>query len=425
MSEGTFAFGGTSQVGASSQLEATSQGGASSQVGPTSQLGATSQLGPTAPFSATSPLRGTFPFRADHVGSLLRPPALVAARDAFREGRLSADALRRVEDEAIRDAVDLQEGLGLPVVTDGEFRRTWWHLDFLTAFDNVERVAPKVKARFHTHAGPLELEAPGLRVTGKLSRRAPILVDHFRFLRSATSAVAKMTLPSPSIMHFRGGREAIDAHAYPDLDEFFADLARVYSEEVADLAAAGCTYLQIDETNLAYLCDPALREQVRSRIHADPDELVHTYARLINASIANRPSSMRVMLHLCRGNYRSAWAAEGGYEPVAEVLFNEIDVDGYFLEFDDARSGDFGPLRYLPKGKVVVLGLITSKHGELENRYAVRRRINDAARFAPLEQLALSPQCGFASTCEGNVLSAAEQRAKLSLVVELAREVWH
>ncbi len=282
-----------------------------------------------------------------------------------------------------------------------------------------------MKARFHTSAGPLELEAPGLRVSGKLSRPAPILVDHFRFLRSTTSAVAKMTLPSPSIMHFRGGRAAIDPVAYPDLDEFFCDLARVYREEVADLGRAGCKYLQIDETNLAYLCDPALREQVRSRIHTDPDELVHTYARLINASLSSRPADMRVMLHLCRGNFRSAWAAQGGYEPVAEVLFNEIDVDGYFLEYDDERSGSFAPLRCLPRGKTAVLGLITSKRGELENRCAIKRRIDEAARFAPLEQLALSPQCGFASTCEGNVLSPREQRAKLSLVVELAREVWH
>ena len=366
-----------------------------------------------------------FPFRAHHVGSLLRPASLIAARDAYRDGRLGDDALRGAEDAAIREAVALQESLGLPVVTDGEFRRTWWHLDFLTAFDNVRRVPPKVKARFHTHAGPLELEAPGLEVTGKLSRSRPILVDHFRFLSSITCAVAKMTLPSPSIMHFRGGRAAIDAAAYPDLEEFFGDLARLYREEVADLGRAGCKYLQIDETNLAYLCDPALREQVRSRLRADPDELLHTYARLINASIASRPADMRVMLHLCRGNFRSAWAAEGGYDPVAETLFNEIDVDGYFLEYDDERSGGFAPLRFLPKGKTVVLGLITSKRGELENPYAIKRRIHEAARYVPLEQLGLSPQCGFASTCEGNVLSASDQRAKLSLVVELAREVWH
>ena len=366
-----------------------------------------------------------FPFRADHVGSLLRPASLLAARTAYQQGQIALEALRRAEDDAICSAVTLQESLGLPVVTDGEFRRTWWHLDFLTAFDNVRRVAPKVKARFHTCAGPLELEAPGIQVTGKLARSAPIFVDHFRFLKSVASAVPKITLPSPSIMHFRGGREAIDAVAYPDLEQFFADLARVYAEEIADLASAGCRYLQIDETNLAYLCDPALREQVRARIGADPDALVHDYARLINACIAGRPADMKVMLHLCRGNFRSAWAAEGGYEPVADVLFNEIDVDGDFLEYDDERSGGFEPLRMLPRGKTVALGLITSKRGECESREAIKRRIDRAARFAPLEQLALSPQCGFASTCEGNVVTLGDLRAKLSLVVELAREVWH
>jgi 5-methyltetrahydropteroyltriglutamate--homocysteine methyltransferase len=368
---------------------------------------------------------GTFPFRADHVGSLLRPPSLLAAREAFQRGEITSGALRRAEDDAIRAAVLLQESVGLPVVTDGEFRRTWWHLDFLTAFENVKRVAPRVKARFHTCAGPLDLEAPGIEVTGKLARRSPILLEHFEFLKSVASAVPKMTLPSPSIMHFRGGRAAIDAVAYPDLDEFFADLARVYAEEIADLAKAGCTYLQIDETNLAYLCDPALREQVRARINADPDELVHTYTRLINAAISSRPREMKVMLHLCRGNFRSAWAAEGDYEPVAEALFNQIEVDGYFLEYDDERSGGFQPLRFLPRGKTAVLGLITSKRGELERPEAIKHRIDEAAKFVPLEQLALSPQCGFASTCEGNVLTAGDQKAKLSLVVELAREVWH
>jgi 5-methyltetrahydropteroyltriglutamate--homocysteine methyltransferase len=225
-------------------------------------------------------------------------------------------------------------------------------------------------------------------------------------------------------MHFRGGRAAIDAAAYPDLEQFFADLARVYAEEVRDLGDAGCTYLQIDETNFAYLCDPALREQVRQRIDADPDELAHTYARLINDAIANRPAGMKVMLHLCRGNFKSGWVAEGGYEPVAEVLFNEVAADGYFLEYDDARSGGFEPLRHLPAGKIAVLGLVTTKSGTLESRDEIKRRLDQAARFAPLEQLALSPQCGFASTCEGNVLTVDDQRRKLALVVDVAREVW-
>ncbi|MGH8328395.1 MAG: 5-methyltetrahydropteroyltriglutamate--homocysteine S-methyltransferase [Steroidobacteraceae bacterium] len=366
----------------------------------------------------------SFPFRADHVGSLLRPASLLAARTAYDRGEIDAEALRRAEDTAIRSAVDLQQGCGLSVVTDGEFRRTWWHLDFLTAFGNVRRVPPKVKARFRTHAGPLELDAPGIEVTGRLSRPGPIFVDPFRFLQSVAGAVPKVSIPSPSIVHFRGGRAAIDEVAYPEMEQFFTELASVYAEEVRDLAAAGCRYLQIDETNLAYLCDPAVREQVRSRLDTDPDVLAHTYARLINASIASRPASMRVMLHLCRGNFKSGWAAEGSYEPVAEALFNEINVDGFFLEYDDERSGGFEPLRYLPKAKIAVLGLVTSKRGEIERPDAIKRRIDQAARFAPLEQLALSPQCGFASTCEGNVLTADEQRKKLALVVDVAREVW-
>jgi methionine synthase II (cobalamin-independent) len=366
-----------------------------------------------------------FPFRADHVGSLLRPAALLEARCAYENGRLSSEELHAAEDRAIRTAVELQQQVGLRAVTDGEFRRRWWHLDFLTAIENVERVAPRVKARFRTHSGPLELEAPAIRVTGKLARPDPIFVEHFRFLRSATSGVPKLAIPSPSVMHFRGGRAAVDPLAYPEIEEFFADLARIYAEEIADLAEAGCTYLQIDETNLAYLCDPLLREQVRERLGQDPSELARTYAGLINAAIRGRPAGMRVMLHLCRGNFRSGWAAEGGYEPVANVLFNEIEVDGYFLEYDDERAGGFEPLRLVPKGKVVVLGLVTTKRGELESPAAIRRRIEQASRFAPLEQLALSPQCGFASTCEGNVLTAGDQRSKLELVTRVAREVWN
>jgi 5-methyltetrahydropteroyltriglutamate--homocysteine methyltransferase len=366
----------------------------------------------------------TRPFRADHVGSLLRPPELLRGREKFADGRIGAEELRGIENDTIRQAIQMQEEAGLPVVTDGEFRRTFWHLDFLTSFANVERVAPKVKARFHTHNGDLELEAPGIRVTGKLSRPHPIFVDAFRFVDSVAKSAAKVTIPSPTIMHFRGGRAAIDSVAYPDLEDFFTDLARVYAEEIEDLAEAGCTYLQIDETNLAYLCDPALRQQVRANIGADPDELARTYARVINASIAGRPQQMRVMVHLCRGNFCSGWAAEGGYEPVADVLFNQINADGYFLEFDDERSGGFEPLRWLPKGKIAVLGLITTKTGQLESKDVIKRRIDEAARFAPLEQLALSPQCGFASTVEGNNLTADDQKRKLALLVEIADEVW-
>ena len=364
------------------------------------------------------------PIRADHVGSLLRPAGLRDARQQFAEGRITAGQLHAAEDDAIRSAVGMQQAVGLPVVTDGEFRRTFWHLDYLTAFANVERVAPRVKARFHTHEGDLEFEAPGIRVTGKVSRPSPILLDGFRFLKSVAIRLPKVTMPSPSIMHFRGGREAIDQNAYPDLQEFFADLARAYTQEIADLGKAGCTYLQIDETNFAYLCDAALREQVRRNLQSDPNELAHTYAKLINASLAGRPAGMRAMLHVCRGNHCSAWAAEGGYEPVADILFNEIDVDGYFLEFDDERSGGFEPLRFVPKGKTVVLGLITTKQGKLESKSTLKRRLDEAARFVPLEQLAISPQCGFASTVQGNALSEEDQRRKLALVVEVAEEVW-
>jgi 5-methyltetrahydropteroyltriglutamate--homocysteine methyltransferase len=365
-----------------------------------------------------------FPFRADHVGSLLRPAQLTAARAAHAQGRLPTEELHQVEDTAIADAVRHQEAVGLPVVTDGEFRRAYWHLDFLTSFSSVKRTAPKLVAQFHTHDGPIAMEAHGLEVVGKIERPAPIFVEHFRYLKGVAKGTPKITIPSPSILHFRGGRAAIDADAYPDLEEFFADLATAFAAEIRDLAAAGCEYLQIDDTNFAYLCDAGIREQVRVRHGVEPERLARLYADLINESIRFRPPTMKVMLHVCRGNFRSAWAAEGGYEPVAEVLFNALEVDGYFLEFDDERSGDFSPLRHLPKGKVATLGLITSKTAQLEDPESVKRRISEATRWAPLEQLALSPQCGFASTCEGNKVSADDQWRKLKLVSEIAAEVW-
>jgi 5-methyltetrahydropteroyltriglutamate--homocysteine methyltransferase len=364
------------------------------------------------------------PFRADHVGSLLRPPALLQAREARERGTISQEELRQVEDKAIRDVVRMQEDIGFKAVTDGEFRRTWWHLDFLEKFRNVTVMPPRVKVRFHTHEGDIELEPPGLRVDGKLARPGDIFVDHFRFVRSVARAMPKITIPSPSTMHFRGGRKAIDEKAYPDMAGFYADLARVYAEEIAALGAAGCRYLQIDEVNLAYLCDPKLRDQVRNNIGEDPATLPRTYARLINDAIAARPPGMRVCMHLCRGNFQSAWVAEGGYDPVADVLFNEIAVDGYFLEYDDPRSGSFEPLRLVPKGKTVVLGLVTTKLPELESKDELKRRIDEAARYVPLEQLALSPQCGFSSTVEGNKVTLDDQIGKLRLVVETAREVW-
>ncbi len=363
------------------------------------------------------------PFRADHVGSLLRPPELLAAREERRRNAIDAHTLTRLEDDAIRAAVKLQEDIGLAAVTDGEFRRTLWHMDFLTQFANVAVTRSAVKVSFHTEQGSIEREPSALRVVGKLARPRPIFVDHFKFLKSVARAVPKMTIPSPSILHFRGGRSAIDARAYPDMAEFYADLARVYGEEVRDLAAAGCRYLQLDEVNFAYLCDPKLREEVRN-IGEDPATLPLTYARLINGAIATRPPDMVVCMHLCRGNFEGAWLAEGGYEPVAEVLFNAVDVSGYFLEYDTERAGDFAPLRFLPKGKTAVLGLVTTKRGRLESKDTLKRRIEEAAKFVNLEQLALSPQCGFASGERGNKLSLAEEIAKLKLVVETAREVW-
>jgi 5-methyltetrahydropteroyltriglutamate--homocysteine methyltransferase len=367
--------------------------------------------------------RATPPFRADHVGSLLRPPALLAERQRWRRGEITTEALRRAEDSAIREAVALQEEIGLQVVTDGEFRRTLWHMDFLTQFANVAVARSAVKVNFHTATGDIEREPSALRITGRLSRPHPIFVDHFTFLKSIAQVVPKLTIPSPSILHFRGGRAAIDAEAYPEMGEFYADLGRVYSEEVRDLAAAGCRYLQVDEVNFAYLCDPKLRREVQN-IGEDPATLPLTYAKLINAAIATRPPDMTVCMHLCRGNFEGAWLAEGGYEPVAEILFNEIDVTGYFLEYDSERAGGFAPLRFVPKGKTVVLGLVTTKSGTLETKDALKRRIDEAAKFVPLDQLALSPQCGFASGERGNALTVAEEIAKLRLVVDVAREVW-
>lgn len=369
------------------------------------------------------PLKTTPPFRADHVGSLLRPPELLAAREARKQERMTAAELREVEDRCIREAVKLQQELGFQAVTDGEFRRTWWHLDFLERFQNVTVVPPSVKAKFHRAEGDIEVMPPGIRVTGKLARPSAIMREDFNFLKSIAQVTPKVTIPSPSTMHFRGGRRAIDERAYPELAGFYADLGRIYAEEVADLAQAGCTYLQIDEVNLAYLCDPKLRDQVRL-IGENPETLPATYAHLINAAIATRPPAMTICMHLCRGNFQSAWVAEGGYEPVADVLFNQIDVTGYFLEYDDERSGDFAPLRFVPKGKTVILGLVTTKLPQLETKDALKRRIEAAAKYCPLDQLALSPQCGFSSTIEGNDITVGDEVAKLKLVVETAKEVW-
>ena len=365
------------------------------------------------------------PFRADQVGSLIRPAELIEARQRARSGELAPEGLREVQERAIREVVRLQEEIGLTSITDGEFNRGSWQTDFLSQFDNVRPMASKFSVRFHNEKGVAEGKPHALEVTGKLRRRGEgIFIDDFRFLASVTKQTPKITLPSPSILHFRGGRNAISSAAYPDMQEFYADLARVYGEEIQDLAAAGCRYLQLDEVNFAYLCDPALREDVRRNIGEDPADLPRTYARLINSSIANRPPDMVVCLHICRGNFAGKWMAEGGYDPVAEVLFNEIDVDGYFLEFDTARAGGFEPLRLVPKGKIAVLGLVTTKKGTLESADELKRRIEEASRFLPLEQLALSPQCGFSSGIGGNTMGVEEELAKLRRVVEVARDVW-
>ncbi len=376
------------------------------------------------PREESRPLERTRPpFRAEHVGSLLRPPQLLAARERRARGQLSAAELAALEDEAIRDIVRRQEEIGLQAVTDGEFRRAAWQTDFLEQFTNVVVTRSAVHVSFHTEQGDIDRRPSAPKVTGKLARPRPIFLDPFRFLRSIARGVPKLTIPSPSLLHFRGGRQAVDARAYPDIEEFYADLARVYAEEIADLAAAGCRYLQLDEVNFAYLCDSKLRAEAR-RFGEDPDRLPLTYARLINRAIEARPRDMTVGMHLCRGNFESAWLAEGGYEPVAEVLFNAVDVDGYFLEYDTDRAGDFRPLRFVPKGKTVVLGLVTTKRGALESADDLKRRIEEASRYVPLEQLALSPQCGFASAGRGNHLTVEEQMAKLRLIVEVARQVW-
>ena len=363
------------------------------------------------------------PFRADHVGSFLRPARLIEARASFKAGEIDAAALRAVEDVAIRDIVAFQEGLGLKGVTDGEFRRTYFHTDFLLQLDGVEE-SGGTQVHFHRHDGhDLEYAPPVMTITGKVQHARDIQRRDYEYLASVTSACPKVTIPSPTMLHFRGGRDAIDATAYPDLDQFYADLSAAYRAEIASLADAGCRYLQLDDTNLAYLCDDTQRANARAR-GMDPDELPRLYARIINDSIRDRPADMTVCVHLCRGNFRSSWAAEGGYEPVAEVLFNDLEIDGYFLEYDDPRSGDFAPLRHVPAGKTVVLGLVTTKLGELESADDIKRRIDAAAKHMPLDQMALSPQCGFSSTVHGNDIAVSQQRAKMQLVIDVAKDVW-
>jgi 5-methyltetrahydropteroyltriglutamate--homocysteine methyltransferase len=366
------------------------------------------------------------PFRANHVGSLLRPPELLEARERRQKGEIDDAQLRQVEDRSIRDVAKMQEDVGMRGITDGEFRRTLWHADFLSGFDGIKVVEglERDSARhFQNPDADVQRSPTRFVVTGKLGHPHGIETENFKFLASVTKQTAKQCIPSPSLVHFRTGRGGIDRIAYPAMDEFFADLARVYREEIAGLAASGCRYLQIDDVNFAYLCDPKMREGAK-KIGENPDDLPLLYANLINQCIKDRPADMAVCTHLCRGNFRSSWVAEGGYDPVAEVLFNALEVDGYFLEFDTPRAGNFSPLRYLPKGKKLILGLVTTKSGALEKSDDLKRRIEEASRFVPLDQLGISPQCGFSSTVLGNKLTIQEQIAKLKLVVQVAQEVW-
>jgi 5-methyltetrahydropteroyltriglutamate--homocysteine methyltransferase len=372
----------------------------------------------------TSPHRTPPPFRGDHVGSLLRPRGLLAAREEHAAGHIPLEELRRVEDDAIRDVVRMQEEIGLQAATDGEFRRTSWHMDFIYQLDGVSKTDEKIEVHFRNADGNLDFTSAALKVDGKIDIDRPIFGADFQFLQSAvTTALPKLTIPSPSMVHYRGGAAAIDKSVYPDEDEFWTDLSAAYAKQVNAIADLGGRYLQLDDTSLAYLNDPTQRELLVSQ-GRDAEHQHERYIRQINAAIADRPDSLNVTTHMCRGNFRSSWAAEGGYDFVAEALFGQLDVDGFFLEYDDARSGDFSPLRFVPPGKTVVLGLITTKRPELESKDDLKRRIDEAAKYVPLEQLCLSPQCGFSSTVEGNVLTLDEEIAKLRLVVETAQEVW-
>jgi 5-methyltetrahydropteroyltriglutamate--homocysteine methyltransferase len=362
------------------------------------------------------------PFRADHVGSLLRTATLKEAREKRTRGEITPEALKEVEDREIEGVIRKQESVGLKSVTDGEYRRISWNYDFLENLDNVESFVGERKIKFAA-TGP-QPRPILLRVIGKLGGYKPHpMIEHFKFLKDHAKQPPKLTIPSPSSLHFRYGRDAVPAAIYPSMNDFYRDLGETYRKAVNAFADAGCRYLQLDEVNLAYLCDPSLRQRIIDR-GEDPAALPGVYAGMINAAIADIPPDMTITMHLCRGNFRSSFVASGGYEPVAEHLFNQINVHGYFMEYDSERAGGFEPLRFVPKGKTVVLGLVTSKSGKLESRDEIRRRIDEAAKFVDLDQLCLSPQCGFASTEEGNTLAEEEEWAKLRMIVEVAEEVW-
>jgi 5-methyltetrahydropteroyltriglutamate--homocysteine methyltransferase len=361
----------------------------------------------------------TPPFRADHVGSLLRPAALKEAREKRARGQIDAAALKAIEDREIEKIIRKQEAVGLKSVTDGEFRRSWWHLDFLWELDGTERHVMDQGIAF---AG-VQTRPEGVRIVGKLGFSGHPMLEHFKFVQARTKQTPKMTIPAPSAMYGRVGRGPISQTVYPRLDEFFADLGAAYRKAVRAFADAGCRYLQLDEVFIAMLCDPAYRRKQQAQ-GDDPQRLAELYGDLVNAAMADIPADMTIAMHLCRGNYRSTFMGSGGYEPVAEVLFDRIKVDGYFMEYDSERAGGFEPLRLVPKGRKVVLGLVTTKTGALEAKDAIKRRIEQAGKFLDVSQLCLSPQCGFASVEEGNVLAEDEQWAKLAMVVEVANEVW-
>ena len=364
-------------------------------------------------------MRSTPPFRADHVGSILRTAPLKDAREKFAAGKISATDLRIVEDIEIRKIVAKQEEVGLESITDGEFRRSWWHMDFLSALDGVEMIDADQGIQFTG----VQTKATAPRVFAKLGSKAHPHIDHFRFLAACATKTPKQSIPSPSMLHYRGGRKMINMGVYPTMDEFYHDLGQAYKQAITGFYDAGCRYIQIDDCSFAYLCDPKQREMLAAR-GDDPTKQGDIYVGMINAALKDKPADLAATMHVCRGNFRSTFISSGGYEPIADLMFNKLNIDGYFLEWDNDRSGGFEPLRFLPKGKTVILGLVTSKTGMLETRDALLRRIDEASKYAPLDQLCLSPQCGFASTEEGNTLAEAEQWAKLKLVVDVAKEVW-
>jgi methionine synthase II (cobalamin-independent) len=364
------------------------------------------------------------PFRADHVGSLLRPPALLAARGDFAAGRITAGQLRAAEDAAIASAVAMQQKAGLQSATDGEFRRASWHMDFIYQIGGISKAPGHLAVKFHNPGGEIEFTPAALHVGSKIRLEKTIFAEDFEYLMSvAGPSTPKLTIPSPNMVHYRGGPAAMDPAVYPDIEEFWSDLSAAYADEVARLAALGCTYLQFDDTSLAYLNDPAQRAEIAGR-GEDAEHLHLRYIRQVNDALAAKPAGMTVTTHMCRGNFRSSWAAAGGYDYVAEALFSDLNVDGFFLEYDDERSGSFEPLRFVPPGKMVVLGLVTTKSGALEDSGDLKRRIDEASRYVPLDQLCLSPQCGFSSTVEGNALTYDEQVAKLDFIVSVAKDIW-